>query len=97
MAGESSTGYGEEIAVVEGLKAVQIAGLLHLATDQARGFGVYAKPPTEGATTLVCLTNLGPLDISSPSSIAASEYQAHREWAGPTPGMSRAPAIIAWR
>jgi hypothetical protein len=78
-------------------KVVHVSGLLPLDTDKTRQLGVYAEVPVEGGIHAVGLTNLSPLDISSPNWMPVAEYRAYREQVGPPPGMRGAPAIIRMR
>ena len=79
------------------LKAVQVTGLLPLDADQTRQLGVYVEIPVKGGINAVGLTNLGPLDISSPNWMPVAEYHAYREQVGPPPGMRGTPGIIRLR
>jgi len=79
------------------LRAVQVTGLLHLDADQSRQLGVYVQVPAGRGIKVVGLTNLGPLDISSPNWMPVAEYQAYRQQVGPPPGASGVPTITRLR
>ncbi|MFQ5811596.1 MAG: calcium-binding protein [Anaerolineae bacterium] len=78
-------------------KVSQVTGLLPLDTDETRQFGVYVEVPVEGGIHMVGLTNLTPLDISSPNWMPVTEYRAYREQVGPPPGMIGVPGIVRLR
>jgi hypothetical protein len=75
-------------------KVVQVTGLLPMDANETRQFGVYVEVPVEGGINVVGLTNLSPLDISSPNWMPVAEYRAYREQVGPPPGMRGMPHII---
>ena len=78
-------------------KVSQVTGLLPLDTGETRQFGVYVEVPVEDGIHMVGLTNLTPLDISSPNWMPVTEYRAYREQVGPPPSMRGTPGIIRLR
>jgi hypothetical protein len=78
---------------------VTIDDLLRQDPDATRQFGVYVSVLEEGgrSVTLFGLTNVLPLDITSPNWWAVAEYGAYREHVGPPPGTVGQPRITRLR
>ena len=75
-------------------EVVQVTGLVPMDADETRYLGIYVEVPAEDRLLIAGLTNLTPLNISSPNWMPVAEYHAYREQVGPPPGMRGMPHII---